>query len=99
MIRGRSRSVLPGLIFQLPHIDIFLHDILHTYRNMEWEFRTAWSKLRPGGVLISDDVAMNRAFEDFSHHPQVAFSAITGELGQYRNFGVMVKARSGSTKE
>ena len=99
VVRGRSRRVLPGLISQLPHIDIFLHDSLHTYRNMKWEFRTAWSKLKPGGVLISDDVAMNRAFDDFSHHPQVALAAVTGEPGQYRTFGVMVKARSGSTKE
>ena len=99
MVRGRSRRVLPGLISQLPHIDIFLHDSLHTYRNMLWEFQTAWSKLTPGVVLMSDDVAMNRAFEDFARREQVAFAAVTGESGRYRNFGVMVKARSLFAKE
>lgn len=93
IIRGRSRSVLPRLISELPHIDIFLHDSLHTYRNMTWEFQSAWNRLKPGGVLISDDVAMNRAFEDFANHQQVAFAAVTGESGRYRNFGVMVKEK------
>lgn len=92
IIRGRSRSVLPRLISELPHIDIFLHDSLHTYRNMTWEFQSAWSKLKPGGVLISDDVAMNRAFEDFARREQVAIATVTGESGRYRNFGVIVKA-------
>ena len=93
LMRGRTRRVLPQLVSELPQIDIFLHDSLHTYRNMQWEFQSAWDKLKPGGVLISDDVAMNRAFEDFADHPQVAFAAVTGESGQYRNFGVMVKAK------
>jgi predicted O-methyltransferase YrrM len=93
LLRGRTRRMLPQLLSELPHIDLFLHDSLHTYRNMTWEFQTAWNKLKPGGVLISDDVAMNRAFEDFARYREVAFAVVTGEPSRYRNFGVMVKEK------
>lgn len=93
LLRGRTRRVLPQLLSELPQVDLFLHDSLHTYRNMLWEFQSAWTKLKPGGVLISDDVAMNKAFEDFAAQTQPAFAAVTGEPGRFRNFGVMVKSK------
>ena len=91
LVRGRSRRMLPQLISQLQGFDIFLHDSLHTYRNMFWEFQTVWPALRPGGTLLSDDVAMNRAFEDFGSQVDEAFSAVSGEGDKCRRFGVMVK--------
>jgi hypothetical protein len=87
-LRGRSRHLLPKVISGLPAIDIFLHDSLHTYRNMSFEFRTVWPALRDGGVLLSDDVAMNRAFERFSADSSIAFAAVDGAAF----FGVAVKA-------
>lgn len=38
-----------------PAIDIFIHDSLHTYKHEMAEFSVAFSKLRRGGILISDD--------------------------------------------
>jgi predicted O-methyltransferase YrrM len=85
--RGRTRRVLPQLVSNLSTLDIFLHDSLHTYRNMTFEFKTAWPQLRKGGVLLSDDVAMNRAFQNFFRPNRKVFSAIDGR----DLFGVAVK--------
>jgi hypothetical protein len=60
--RGASGRVLPSLLEDLGEIDLFLHDSLHTRRNMRQEFEAAWPRLRPGGVLLADDVERNRAF-------------------------------------
>lgn len=64
--KGRSRRILPHLLKEAGRIDIFLHDSLHTARNMAFEFSSAWTHIRSGGLLISDDVGFfNHAFEDF----------------------------------
>ena len=44
--------------------DLFLHDSLHTYRNMRRELEVAWPHLRAGGVILADDVERNHAFGD-----------------------------------
>jgi len=60
---GPAQKLLPALLQQTQPIDIFIHDSLHTYSHMKWEFASALSALRKGGVLISDDIEGNRAFE------------------------------------
>jgi Methyltransferase domain len=65
-MRGSSRRRLPGLLAELGAIDAFVHDSAHTERNMRFEFETAWSALRPGGVLVSHDIQRNAAFSDFT---------------------------------
>jgi predicted O-methyltransferase YrrM len=77
-VRGSSRRRLPGLLAELGEIDLFVHDSAHTHANMAFEFETAWDALRPGGVLVSHDIAANAAFSDFT-------AAVSGEalLAQY----------------
>jgi predicted O-methyltransferase YrrM len=60
--RGSSERVLPGLLEEVGAVDLFLHDSLHTYRNMRREFEAVWPRLRTGGVILADDVERNRAF-------------------------------------
>ncbi len=60
--RGSSGRVLPPLLDELETVDLFVHDSLHTYRNMQREFELIWHRLRTGGVLIADDVERTRAF-------------------------------------
>jgi predicted O-methyltransferase YrrM len=62
--RGASARVLPQLLSELETVDLFVHDSLHTYRNMRREFELVWPHLRTGGVLIADDVERNRAFDE-----------------------------------
>lgn len=60
--RGPSSRVLPGLLERLGGVDVFLHDSLHTYRNMRREFDAIWPHLRTGGILLADDIERNGAF-------------------------------------
>ncbi len=60
--RGSSARILPRLLDELETVDLFVHDSLHTYRNMRREFEAVWPHLRAGGALIADDVERNRAF-------------------------------------
>jgi hypothetical protein len=63
---GDAREILPNLLAQLGNIGIFIHDSLHTYNHMIWEFETAYPNLLPGGLLFSDDALWNTAFHDFA---------------------------------
>ena len=60
--RGSSARVLPRLLEELETVDLFVHDSLHTYRNMRREFEAVWPRLRTGGALVADDVERSRAF-------------------------------------
>jgi predicted O-methyltransferase YrrM len=62
--RGMSRRVLPAVLAEAGPIDVFVHDSQHTYDNMRFEMDAAWSRLREGGVLLSDDVEWNAAFTE-----------------------------------
>jgi predicted O-methyltransferase YrrM len=64
-------------------VDLFFHDSLHTTRHMLFEFRVAWRRLRPGGVLVSDDVFWNPAFWLFTQVHRVPFRHI-GTMGVTR---------------
>ena len=60
--RGTSARVLPQLLGEIPTLDLFVHDSLHTHKNMRREFDTVWPHLRDGALLLADDVERNRAF-------------------------------------
>jgi hypothetical protein len=64
-VRGSSRRRLPGLLRRLGRIDLFVHDSMHTERNMAFELKTAWASLSPGGAIVADDVHRNAAFASF----------------------------------
>ncbi len=63
-VRGSSRRQLPSLVSRLGNVDMFVHDSLHTARNMRFELRTVWPAMAPGGLILVDDVD-NQAFRDF----------------------------------
>lgn len=65
-IFGSSSEKLKNILSQLNQIDIFFHDSLHTYKNMTFEFETAWQFIAKNGFLISDDIIDNNAFHDFT---------------------------------
>ncbi|MBS7618990.1 hypothetical protein KEJ25_10480, partial [Candidatus Bathyarchaeota archaeon] len=45
-INAGSREALPDLLRKLNQIDVFLHDSLHTYEHMSFEYETAWPFIR-----------------------------------------------------
>ena len=65
-IAGSSRRRLPKLLSELGQIDLFVHDSIHSERNVRFELDHAWPALRPGGALVVDDVDANRGFRSFT---------------------------------
>ena len=64
-LNGSSRRHLSPLLRRLGQIDLFVHDSFHSTRNVRWELMTSWRALRPGGVVVVDDVDFNWGFELF----------------------------------
>ena len=70
-LRKRWKLVVGSSVVKLEEtlqykaIDVFLHDSLHTYKNMLFEYNTSWPFIKKNGFLISDDVSENNAFLDF----------------------------------
>lgn len=85
LILEPAEEALPHLVQHLNTIDIFLHDSLHTYNHMMFEFSTVWPHLRAGGVLLSDDVSGHRnPFHDFANK-------VSKLLFHYYDLGAIVK--------
>ena len=78
---GDARTELPALFKQLPTVDFFYHDSEHSYEHMSWEYSLAYPFIRPGGLLISDDVTCNGAWDDF-------MSSIDGQSTRVSRTGI-----------
>jgi hypothetical protein len=65
-IRGSSRRRLPALLSDLGQIDLFIHDSLHSERNVRFELDRAWPALTLNGALVVDDVDANWGFQSFT---------------------------------
>jgi hypothetical protein len=65
-IKGSSRRRLPELLSQLGGIDLFIHDSLHSERNVCFELEQAWAALSPNGALVVDDIDANWGFRSFT---------------------------------
>lgn len=85
---GDSKVLLPKLLEELGSIDVFIHDSLHVYDHMLWEYRAAFPYLRPGGLLFSDDALWNKAF------PEFAAEARARQHGVVRGVGFLKKNAS-----
>jgi predicted O-methyltransferase YrrM len=90
--RGSTRRLLAPVLERLAPIDMFLHDSLHTFGNMRSEFDAVWPALRPGGVLIADDVEGNAAFQELVQRTDVVHACVVREIAKDSLFGVAVKA-------
>jgi len=99
-IKGSSRLCLPKLLSHLRQIDLFIHDSMHTERNVRFELDRAWTRVRPGGVLVVDDVDANWGFrtftQSFSGHQSMICEAepIHPDLRRFNKkglFGIILK--------
>jgi predicted O-methyltransferase YrrM len=79
-IAGTSRRRLPALLSRLGRIDLFIHDSLHSNRNVMFELECAWRYLSAGGVIVVDDIDANDAFDTFTKaHPEHPSFVCTAE--------------------
>lgn len=77
--RGTSRRLLPRLLPELRGLSLFIHDSQHTYPNVSWELRTVTPHLAAPAAVLVDDVAANRAFEDWVERALPDYSAVVAE--------------------
>lgn len=61
-----DRQAFPKIGKQISSIDLCHYDSDKSYRGRMWAYAWLWSRLRIGGIFISDDVNDNVAFKDFS---------------------------------
>jgi len=84
---GRSDDLLEPLLQGLPEpLGMFLHDSLHQYATMAFEYRTAWAHLAAGGLLASHDIHTSRAWPEFlrQHAPLPPDGELDHDLGVVR---------------
>ena len=77
---GDAKDLLPQVLALVPQVDLFIHDSDHSYAHMMWEFTTAWPYVRPGGVVMSDDVDASAAWGEFTAQQQLT-TYRAGHLG------------------
>jgi Methyltransferase domain len=104
-IAGTSRRRLPVLLSQLGRVDLFIHDSMHSARNVAFEMDLAWRYLSPGGVMVVDDIDINPSFQAFAERhsghrsfvcPAEPISPDTRRFNQKGLFGIIVKSVNGS---
>lgn len=91
-LEGASRQRLPPLVHQVGHVELFIHDSLHTAKNTLFEMEQAASAMRPGGVMLIDDIKSHLGFAAFAkRHPdyQTIVCETEDKIGM---FGIAVKA-------
>jgi hypothetical protein len=65
-VRGSSRRRLPQLLDRIGPIELFVHDSMHTRRNVLFELEHASRALVAGGAVLVDDVDMNEGVRRFT---------------------------------
>jgi predicted O-methyltransferase YrrM len=95
--RDRWQLVEADAVYELPArirdsgVDMFVHDSMHTYEHMAYEFCLAAMHLPHNGILISDDILWNSAFVDVTR----ALGFKTFSHGKNHQFGIAVVAKNG----
>lgn len=69
-LEGSSKQQLPALAAQVGHVELFIHDSLHTAENTVFEMEQAASAMPAGGVMLVDDIDSHMGFATFAErHP------------------------------
>lgn len=89
-LEGSSRQRLPPLVAGAGHVEVFIHDSLHTARNTVFEMDQAAAAMPAGGVMLVDDISTHDGFAAFARrHPgyQTIICPSADRLGM---FGIAV---------
>ncbi len=79
LVLGKSNEKLLEVFDDTENVGIFVHDSLHSYKNMTFEFNCAINKIIDNGIIISDDILDNDAFYDFIKEKNIKNSVIKVE--------------------
>ena len=59
---------------------------------MMTEFRLGYDAMKPGGILVSDDIDYNSAWSDFCQSKKESWKAIPKESSTGERFGFLIKS-------
>lgn len=93
---GDARTELPALVGRLGTLDLFLHDSLHTDEQVRFELTAVFGAVRPGGLILADDVNPRHslAFVEFCREKALPHLVFRGRLGVARKVGGPLRAGS-----
>jgi Methyltransferase domain len=93
-LEGASSQRLPPLVDDVGHVEMFIHDSLHTAKNTLFEMDQAASVMPSGGVMLVDDIGSHDGFTTFARqHPQYQ-TIICPSADRAGIFGIAVKTGS-----
>ena len=90
-VKGSSTEKLNDLLESVGKIEIFLHDSMHTYNNMIFEFESVWPYIKNNGFLLSDDILENNSFLEFYTSKNLK-PILLSSLDQKHLFGILKKS-------
>ena len=79
LVLGKSNEKLLEVFQNIDNVEIFIHDSLHSYKNMTFEFNCAINRISNNGIIISDDILDNDAFYDFTKEKRIKNSVVKVE--------------------
>ncbi len=89
-LEGESRRMLPPLVAQVPKVELFIHDSLHTAENTLFEMEQAASNMAQGGVMLVDDIRGHDGFANFTRqHPEFK-TVLCSTADRVAGFGIAV---------
>ena len=65
LFRFADKESLPKIFAKSDSFDVVHYDSDKTYDGRLWAYNLLWSKLKKGGVFMSDDIGDNAAFKDY----------------------------------
>lgn len=84
---GKSQREVPLALSSTDELDLFVHDSEHSTPCMLFEFEVAWEWLTPGGLILSDDIDWNDAFETFVRERDCDAGLVAPGVGYIRKPG------------
>jgi len=81
LIIGKSQATLPELVVDIDEISLFVRDSEHSIPAMMFEFELAWEWLSDDGIVISDDIRWNDAFDTFASVRGARSGLLTPSVG------------------
>lgn len=81
LITGKSQQELPKLLPKIDKLDLFIHDSEHSYPCMMFEYELAYHWLKNDGILLSDDIAWNTAFNKFTNTRDAKYGQLSDDVG------------------
>lgn len=83
LVAGDAREELGPVVDRLEHIDLFIHDSLHTEEHVLWECRRVWPQISEGGLCVIDNAGQN----DADHILEEEFDRYRMTIHGYRTVG------------